>query len=125
MLPGNMAASWKRLLARLGGESVGIDEPDDLAGVGGDVRDHHAAVGVRGEHDGPIDRADDVGDGRGVSGEAAQRVGCGDHRMSGVAQRIDDAVPARRVGERAVDENDGVGHGNLPSFGVGVTAPTG
>ena len=105
------------MLTGLRGESVGVDEPDDLAGVGGDVRDHRAAVGVGGEHDGPVDRADDVGDGRGVRGEAAQRVGGGDHRVSGVEQRIDDAVPARGLGEGAVDENDGGPHEKLLRVG--------
>jgi hypothetical protein len=47
---------------------------------------------VGGEHDGPVDRTDDVGNGRGIRGEAARRVGGGDHRVSGVEQRIDDGV---------------------------------
>ena len=109
------ARELEAVLTGLWGESIGVDEPDDLAGVGGDVGDHHAAVGVGGEHDGPVDRADDVRDGGGVRGEAAQRVGGGDHRMSGVEQRIDDGVPARGLGERAVDENDGGLHGKLLS----------
>jgi hypothetical protein len=68
------ARELEAVLTGLRGESVGVQEPDDLAGVGGDVRDHCAAVGVGDEHDGPIDSADDVGDGRGVRGEAAQRL---------------------------------------------------
>jgi hypothetical protein len=35
-----------------------------------------------------------------------QMYGCGDHGMARSEQRVDDAVPARRFGERAVDEND-------------------
>jgi hypothetical protein len=50
---------------------------------------------VGGEHDGPVDRADGDRDGGGVPGDAPQRVGDGDDRMSGVTQRIYDAVPAR------------------------------
>ena len=100
------ARELEAVLTGLRGESVGVDEPDDFAGVGGDVGDHRAAVGVGGEHDGPVDCTDDVGDGRGVRGEAAQRVGGGDHRVARVEQRIDDGVPARGLGEGAVDEND-------------------
>jgi hypothetical protein len=98
-------------LAGFGREAAGVDEPDDFAGVGRDARDHRAAVGVGGENDGPVDRTDDVGDGGGVRGEAAQRVGGGDHRVSGVEQRVDDAIPARGLGEGAVDENDRGWHG--------------
>ena len=53
MLLGNMSASWKQC-SPAPGESVGV-EPDDFAGVGGDVGDHRAAVGVGGEHNGPVD----------------------------------------------------------------------
>jgi hypothetical protein len=67
------------------------------------------------EHNGPVDRTDDVGDARGVRGQAAQRVGGGDHRVSGVEQRIDDGVPAGGLCEGAVDENDGGLHEKLLS----------
>ena len=117
MLPGNLPASAKQLSPSLRGEGVGVDEPDDVAGVRRNVGDHRASVGVCGEHDGPVDRADDVADGGGVRGNSAQRVGRGDHRVSGVEQHIDDGVPARGLGEGAVDENDGGGHGR--SFRVG------
>ena len=39
----------------LRGEAVRVDQPDDLAGVGRDVRDHRAAVGVGSEHDRSVD----------------------------------------------------------------------
>jgi hypothetical protein len=109
------------VLTGLRGKSVGVDEPDDFAGVGRDVGDHRSAVGVGGEHDGPVDRTDDVGNSRGVRGEAAQRVGRGHHRISRVEQGIDDAVPARGVGEGAVDKNDGGLHEKLLSGWLGVS----
>jgi hypothetical protein len=99
------------VLAGLRGEAVGVDEPDDLAGVRIDVRDHHAAVRMSGEDDGALDAADQVADGGGVGGDAAQRVGGGDHGVARVQERVDDAVPARRLGEGAVDENDRGLHG--------------
>ena len=49
------ARELEAVLTGLRGESVGGDEPDDFAGVGGDVGDHRAAVGVGGEHSGPVD----------------------------------------------------------------------
>ena len=55
VLPGNMADSVKAALAGLGREAGDVDEADDLAGVGGDVGDHRAAVGVPDEHDRPVD----------------------------------------------------------------------
>ena len=55
-------------------------------------------------------RADEVGDRLGVGGEAAQRVGGGDDVVTGVFQLADDAVPARGLGEGAVDEDDRGGH---------------
>ena len=42
-------------LAGLRREGRDVDEPGDLAGVGVDVRDHHAAVGVADEHDRAVD----------------------------------------------------------------------
>ena len=42
-------------LAGLRRERGDVDEPGDLAGVGVDVRDHHAAVGVADEHDRAVD----------------------------------------------------------------------
>jgi hypothetical protein len=102
-------------------ETVDVHEPDDLAGVGVDVGDHHAAVGVGGEHDRPVDRPDQVAERGGVGGDAAQRVCHRDHQVARVEQRIDDAVPARRLGGAAVDENDGGLHEKLLSgWGLGL-----
>ena len=84
VLPGNMPASWKQFSPGVRREAVDVDEPGDLAGVGVDVGDHGAAVGVGDEHDRPVDRADEVADGCGVGGEAAQRVGGGDDVVAGV-----------------------------------------
>ena len=57
------ARKLEAVFTGLRGEAVDVDEPDDFAGVGRDVGDHRAAVGVGGEHDGSVDRADHVGDG--------------------------------------------------------------
>jgi hypothetical protein len=103
------------VLTGLRGEAVDVHEPHDLAGVGVDVGDHHAAVGVGGEHDRAVDRADQIAERRGVGGEAAKRVCRRDHRVTRVEQRIDDGVPARGLGEGAVDENDGGLHEKLLS----------
>jgi hypothetical protein len=78
--------------------------------------DHGSAVGVRDEHDRPVDRADQVADGGGVGGETPQRVGGGDDAVTRAQQRVDDTVPAGRLGERAVDENDGGWHEEVPSI---------
>jgi hypothetical protein len=61
---------------------------------------------VRDEHDRPLDRADEVADGGGVGGEAPQRVCRGDDAVALRRHRIDHAVPTRRLGEGAVDEDD-------------------
>jgi hypothetical protein len=61
---------------------------------------------VRDEHHRPIDRADQVADGGGVRGEPSQRVGGGDHTVTRVLQALDHVIPARRLGEGTVDEND-------------------
>ena len=49
------ARELEAVLTGLRGESAGVDEPDDFAGVARDVGDHRSAVGVRGEQDGPLD----------------------------------------------------------------------
>ena len=97
-------------LAGQRGERGDVDEPDDLAGVGVDVRHDGAAVRVGDEDDRALDRADHVTDGSGVGGEAAQRIGDGGHGIPRVEQRIDDLIPARGLGEGAVDEDDGGAH---------------
>jgi hypothetical protein len=71
MLPGKHAREPEAVLTGLRGESVDVDQPRDLAGVGADVRDHGAPVGVGDEHDRPLDRANQVTDGSGVGGETA------------------------------------------------------
>ena len=103
---GEQPGQREAALTGIGCEAVHVDEPGDLAGVCRHVRDHRSAVGVGDEHDRPFDRADEVADARGVGGQVSQRVGRGDHGVPGARQRVDDAVPARRFGERAVDEND-------------------
>jgi hypothetical protein len=55
----------------------------------------------------PVDGADEVADGSGVARDAAQRIRGGDHTVAVGHERIDHAIPARGLGERAVDENDG------------------
>ena len=89
-----------------------------------DVRDHHAAVGVADEHDRAVDGANQVADGGGVGGEAAQRVGGRDDAVTGVEQRVDDAVPARRLGERAVDEHDRGAHEEVLRLEIGAVLPS-
>jgi hypothetical protein len=101
-----------------------VHERSDLAGVGVDVRDHGAAVGVADEHDRAVDAADQVGDRLGVGGEAAERVGGGDDVVAGILEMADDAVPARRLGKSAVDEDDRGRHEGR-SFRWGAPAKTG
>jgi hypothetical protein len=100
------ARELEAVLAGIRSEAVDVDEPGDLTGVGRDVRDHRPAVRVSDEHDRTVDRADEVADRFCVGGEATQRIGGGDHVLPGAVQRVHHAIPARRLGERAVDEND-------------------
>jgi|SoiMethySBSTD1v2_1073268.scaffolds.fasta_scaffold116452_3 hypothetical protein len=65
-----------------------------------------AAVGVGDEHDRPVDGADEVAHGSRAARDAAQRIGGGDHTVAVGHERIDHPLPARRLGECAVDEND-------------------
>jgi len=55
-------------LSGVGGKARDVDEPGDLAGVGGDVRDHGAAVGVTDQDDGSVDGSDEVADRVSVGG---------------------------------------------------------
>ena len=48
---GNVRDECESVLSGFRGEAVDVDETNDLTGVGGDVRDHHAAVGVGDEQD--------------------------------------------------------------------------
>jgi hypothetical protein len=66
-----------------------------------------AAVGVADGEDRPGDLLDEAGDVSGVVGDAAQRVRRRGHLDPGRPEALDDAIPARRVGEGTVDENDG------------------
>ncbi|GAB3959738.1 hypothetical protein GCM10027614_79900 [Micromonospora vulcania] len=64
------------------------------------------------EDDRPADPAYHVPQVRGIARDAPQRVG-GGHRVVRGAQPFDDTVPTRRLGERAVHENNGglrIGH---------------
>jgi len=115
--PTVLAREREGALAGLRRKAGDVDEPGDLAGVGVDVRDHGAAVGVPDEHDRPVHGADQVADRGGVGGEAPQRVGGGDHRVARPQQRVDHAIPARRLGERAMDKNDRGSHEEILSVG--------
>jgi hypothetical protein len=90
--------SWQNTSWKLSGAMYRSVVPS-LRGTG-------RAVGVRDEHDRPVDRADEVADGGGVGGEAPQRVGRGDDAVALRRHRFDHAVATRRLGERAVDEDD-------------------
>ena len=97
-------------LAGLQREGRDVDQADDLAGVRRHVGDDGPAVGVADEHDRPVDRADQLGQPGRVAGDRAQRVGVGDDVMALVDEPVGDVVPARGLGEGAVDQDDGGGH---------------
>jgi hypothetical protein len=64
---------------------------------------------VTDEDDRAVDLVDEARDVRGVVGEAAQRVrGCEDGQVASL-QLLHDGCPVRRVGEGAMDEDDGRG----------------
>ena len=96
-------------LALLGGEGRHVDEADDVLRIGRGVRDHRAAVRVADGDHGPFDLLEDRCDVGGVGGDSTQRVRRCRHRHALGLQPLDHAVPARRVGERAVHEHDGRG----------------
>jgi CBS domain-containing protein len=106
VLPAYIFERSTQALTGLGRETGDVHEPGDVTRAGSDVGDDRAAVGVTHEHDGPVDRADDIADGGRVAREAPQGIGDGDHAMTRVPQRVDDAIPAGGLGERAVDEQD-------------------
>ena len=85
------------------------DETDDVLGIGGGVAEHGAAVRVPDRKDGAGDLLEHTRGVGGVDGEAAQRVRGGDHVHAVGQESFGDAVPARRVGKRAVHEYDGEG----------------
>jgi hypothetical protein len=96
-------------LALLRGEGGDEDEPDDVRGVGGSVRDDRTSVRVADHKHRPGNLVEEAGHVGGVDGDAAQRIRGRRHLEPGGLQALDDAVPARGVGEGAVDENDGEG----------------
>ena len=106
VLPAKRCASALALSPASGAKAADVDEPDDLAGVGGDVGDHRAAVGMPDQQHRPIHAAHDVADGGGVAGEPPQRIGGSDHVVTRLEQVMNDAIPARGLGKRAMDEND-------------------
>ena len=104
---------------RLEGEAGDVDEPQDIAGVSIDIGDDRTTVGVPGEHHGPVDAADQVGERGGIGSDAAQRIRPGDDAVSFGYQRRGDAVPARRAGVGAMDEDDCGLHATLLGGVVG------
>jgi len=62
---------------------------------------------VADEHHRPLDAAQDAGQVGGVGLQAAQWVSSGDDRVPLRLQPGDDAVEARRVGERTMHQHDG------------------
>ena len=94
-------------LALVRGERGDEDEPADVAETGCRVGDHRAAVGMADGEDRPGDLPHEAGDVGGVVGDAAQRIRRRGHLDTRALEALDDAVPARRVGEGAVDEHDG------------------
>jgi hypothetical protein len=74
-------------------EAADVDEAGDLAGIGGDVGDHEAPVGVADEDDRFFDGSNDVADGFGVRREPSQRVGDGNHMVTVASERADYAIP--------------------------------
>ena len=114
-----LACDLDQLLTLVGREGGHVDQADDVLAAGGGVADHRTAVGVPDGEDGTGDLVEHAGDVRAVGGDAAQRVGGGDHLDSVGLEALDDAVPAGAVGEGAVDEHDGerssgcwLGHGD-------------
>ena len=69
--------------------------------------DNAARVGVAGQDDGSFGSVDGSLDGAHVVIERGERDGSGGDVDPGLLQTGDDAAPARPVGPRSVDENDG------------------
>ena len=101
------ALNLSETLPLLWGEGGDEVQADDVPGLARGVRDHRTCVGVADREHGawnPVEEARDVG---GVMRDAAQRIrGCC-HLHDRSLQAFDHAVPARSVGEGAVDENGG------------------
>ena len=102
-----VAGDVAQLLAFVGREGGHEDEADDVRRAGGGVADHGAAVGVPDREHWTGDLVEHAGDVGAVDGDAAQRVGGGHHLDAVRLQPLDDAGPARAVGEGAVHEHDG------------------
>ena len=115
--PGELGRQVERRLTVVGRERVDVDQADDGVVAGGGLGHDHPAVGVGDEQDRCADRGDDVTHVGGVTGEVAQRVGDGDDTavvavVAGdddgavAVEAIDHRVPAGRLGEGTVDEDD-------------------
>jgi hypothetical protein len=94
-------------LALFGGEGSDVDEADDVLRLPRGIRDHGTAVRVAdGDHRARrlLEHAGDVG---GVDRDPAQRIRRGRDLHALSLQSLDHAVPARRIGERAVHQHDG------------------
>jgi hypothetical protein len=100
--------------AFVGGEGGDEDQADHIGGAGGGVGDDRAAIGVPGQQHRAVDLAEQAGGVGGIGGHAAQRVGRGDDGVALLLQPLDDAVPAGRIGERAVHQHDRRLHASLP-----------
>ena len=93
-------------LALFGGERRYVDEADDVLCFGRSVRDHGPAVGVAHGHNLSFDLGEDCRDVRRVGGDSTEWVRGGDQRDVIGPEPCDHAVPARRIGERPVDEDN-------------------
>jgi hypothetical protein len=59
------------------------------------------------QHDRAVDGLDHVADDAGVEGDPSQRVRRGEYRVAGALELADHSREPGRVGEGAVDEDDG------------------
>ncbi len=84
-----------------------------------------AAVGVGDEQDRPLDRADEVADGGGIGGEAAQRIGRGADVMAVGHERIDHAAQLANSAKAPWTRTIVCDMTDLPSVDVGSPAKTG
>jgi integrase len=102
---GELAGQAERRLADVGREGGDIDQALHIRQPLGRFADDRAAVGMADQNNRAIDAFDDVGDDIRVGADPAQRIGRRDHRVAVVLKDSDDAVPARRIGEGAMDED--------------------
>lgn len=120
-----LAGQQQRALAGVRGERRDVDQRAHGLQARRRLGDHHAAVGVADEDDRPADALDHVAHVGGVPGQSAQRVGDGDGGQAAAVQARDDAVPARRLGEGPVDQDDGGPFGAAHGFFPSVSVPPG